>query len=377
MIHFRNPGAIDLRALTTFGLSSKAGQDKIGRFGTGLKYATAVIARHGGAMTITSGGETVTTGIVADEFRGTPIQQITLDGHPLPFTTDLGKDWEPWMAFRELYSNALDEGGDVGRSEGVSDPCGDETVISVSLDAFEAIFFSMEEHFIGRDEYPLWESKDIAVYRGKSKFIFYRGIAVMKLKEPAAFRYSLKGYLDLTEDRTAKYDWIVRSKIAEALARTTRDDIAQAASDNRNPYETTLDFSEVTDPSDLFIGAAVSHGAACNPTARALVQSKLPPDGSTATVLMKGAPGAEALRKALQTLRDIGADLTKAKFVLADSIPIFGDFDVRGDAVFLSEAVFDKPDRMTVAAVEGFAGIVGGNWMAKRLIAAAKEKPHA
>ena len=82
MIHFRNPGAIDLRALTTFGLSSKAGQDKIGRFGTGLKYATAVIARHGGAMTITSGGETVTTGIVADEFRGTPIQQITLDGHP-------------------------------------------------------------------------------------------------------------------------------------------------------------------------------------------------------------------------------------------------------------------------------------------------------
>ena len=34
MIIFRNAGALDIRAIKTFGLSSKEGQDKIGRFGT-------------------------------------------------------------------------------------------------------------------------------------------------------------------------------------------------------------------------------------------------------------------------------------------------------------------------------------------------------
>jgi len=71
MIYFSNPGLIDLTGLKTFGLTSKAEQsDKIGRFGTGLKYAVAVILRKSGIMTIRRGSVTHVLRTVPEEFRG-------------------------------------------------------------------------------------------------------------------------------------------------------------------------------------------------------------------------------------------------------------------------------------------------------------------
>jgi hypothetical protein len=370
MIIFRNPGQIDLRAIKTFGLSSKSGQNKIGRFGTGLKYATAVIARNGGEASIWTDGAWHNVGQREEEFRDQTITQLTMDGADLPFTTDLGRDWENWMAFRELYSNALDEGGNVERADALPTATDGETVIAVKMDAFEAIYFSMEEHFIGSDESPVWESDAMAVYAGRSHFVFYKGIAIQKLKEPAAFRYNLKGYIDLTEDRTAKYSWQVNNQVCEAVLACDCQQVLEAACDQRNPFEAKLDFSDVsTKPSESFLGAAVALGVNSNPTATAVVRSQLPPDGSTATVISKGTPGAEALSNALSVARRIGADLSKAKFVLAEGVPMYGDFDIRGDAVFLAESIFDNPERMTLAVIEGYAGIVGRSWMAKRLIA--------
>ena len=373
MIVFRNKGAIDLRALTTFGLSSKAGQDKIGRFGTGLKYATAVIVRNGGKVSFFNGDGWKVTGTREDMFRDQAVMQITFDDADLPFTTDLGRDWEVWMAFRELYSNALDEEGTVSRTDDLPDSDSDETIIAVDLDAFEAIYFSMEEHFIGADEEPVYATDSFEVYRGRSQFVFYRGIAIQKLKYPAAYRYNLKGYVDLTEDRTAKYNWQVQNRIASGILLCTNTDIATAACDQRNEYEASIDFSDVGDkPCEVFLGAAVSLAANCNPTATAIVRAQLPSDGSTATILQKGAPGAEKLSESLGLLRNIGADLSKAKFVLAEGIPIYRDFDVRGDAVFISEDIFEKQDRMNLAVVEGYSGVIGGNWMARQLIAKAQ-----
>ena len=147
----------------------------------------------------------------------------------------------------------------------------------------------MEEHFIGRDEYPLWESRDIAVYRGKSKFIFYRGIAVMKLKEPAAFRYSLKGYLDLTEDRTAKYDWIVRSKIAEAQPER-RGTISRKPRATAGTLRGDAGLLRSDRPERLVHRRGCVSWRRLQPDRPRSGPIQLPPDGSTATVLMKGAP---------------------------------------------------------------------------------------
>ena len=47
MIVFENPGEIDIRSISTFGVSVKEGDNPIGFFGTGLKYAIVVLLRTG------------------------------------------------------------------------------------------------------------------------------------------------------------------------------------------------------------------------------------------------------------------------------------------------------------------------------------------
>lgn len=115
---FYTPNPIPIEALTTFGVSAKECDNPIGYFGTGFKYATAVILRAGGRVTVHNGPDTYAFSARPKEIRGQSFNIIHMNDQPLSFTTDLGKNWEMWMAFRELYSNTLDEGGTMkkGRS---------------------------------------------------------------------------------------------------------------------------------------------------------------------------------------------------------------------------------------------------------------------
>ena len=72
-ICFSNPGTIDHRAFTMLGLSAKEGDKskKIGFFGTGFKYALAVLLRENHYVQIVSGEDTYTFSIADEDFRGT------------------------------------------------------------------------------------------------------------------------------------------------------------------------------------------------------------------------------------------------------------------------------------------------------------------
>ena len=54
-IIFENPGEIDPVAIITFGINVKESDHPIGFFGTGLKYALAILLREGQPITIQSG----------------------------------------------------------------------------------------------------------------------------------------------------------------------------------------------------------------------------------------------------------------------------------------------------------------------------------
>lgn len=108
---FQNPGLIDLDAVTTLGVSVKDGDTPIGYFGTGLKFAIATVLRNGGTLTLWRGKVAHHFATDAGTVRGEPFEFVTMDGKRLGFTTQLGRNWEPWMAFRELASNCRDEGG--------------------------------------------------------------------------------------------------------------------------------------------------------------------------------------------------------------------------------------------------------------------------
>src|SRR3990172_10357377 len=110
-VSFKNSGKIDPRCITIIGVSVKETENPIGYFGTGLKYAIAIILREGGQITIWRGLERFDFNTVNIEIRGESMKLIHMNGRELGFTTALGKHWKVWQAMREIYCNTVDENG--------------------------------------------------------------------------------------------------------------------------------------------------------------------------------------------------------------------------------------------------------------------------
>src|SRR5690606_20364037 len=128
----------------------------IGMFGTGLKYAIAVLLRNGNCIEITNKDKTYSFSIHDIDFRGKSFQQILCNGKKLPFTTEYGKNWELWQAYRELHSNTVDE-------EGISfigEPMDEGTSIVVYGESFVKCVENHNDYFVG-DREPLYENKNL------------------------------------------------------------------------------------------------------------------------------------------------------------------------------------------------------------------------
>ena len=123
-VTFHNPGEIDLRVISTMGVNVKPDNDAaIGYFGTGLKYAIAVLLRHRQQVVVWSGWRRVELTATTETIRGKDFAVVNMrdgDGpwQSLGFTTELGRNWTLENAYRELYSNCKDEGGEFGAGSG-------------------------------------------------------------------------------------------------------------------------------------------------------------------------------------------------------------------------------------------------------------------
>lgn len=216
MITFQNKGILPMIAITTMGINAKSDDSAIGYFGTGLKYALAVILREGGAVMIESGTEAYTFGVQDAEHRGKRFSVVTLNGQPLGFTTELGKNWEPWMAYRELYCNALDEGGRVyGADEKVvHDP--DSTTVYVRSEAIDTVHHN--RHSIVLEGGPLSHHGLLDVHSAQeTSFCYYKGVRIWEDSERYLHTYNIHANIDITEDRTAKYSYQIRDAIGMSV----------------------------------------------------------------------------------------------------------------------------------------------------------------
>lgn len=276
MIVFSNPGVLDVRGITVFGLSAKdVSKNPLGRFGTGIKFGIAAVLRMGGAVTIQAGLTTYTFGVRADTMRGKEFQQIQMfstrppteeelrvnpgahavtEGGDLAFTTDLGKDWKAWQAYREFYCNSVTDEG--GRVEDMPDetPIGvspDWTVIEVRGEFFEMEHRKRHQFILEPDRVPRFVVPDvIEVYDGHSEAVFYRGIKVADIpKDGARYTYNLIGYTYLTEDRTllmmSQFTGAVAQAVTSGLDEDfTRDvlSIVDDRGDDRSGIEVQLDY---------------------------------------------------------------------------------------------------------------------------------------
>lgn len=220
MIVFQNSGEIDIRSISTFGVSVKEGENPIGFFGTGLKYAIAVLMRTGHKVTIHSGRTVVEFGIQQDAVRGQAFDFVTMavDGgtpSPIGFTTELGKQWKLWMAYREIACNCKDEGGEGRFTKTKPAPEPGTTQIIVEGEDFEAVF--ADGHLYILADQPQMTVGTTEIRTRRSNHLYYRGVRVMELPRQSLYTYNLNTKLELTEDRTVKSQWDALRRISQTV----------------------------------------------------------------------------------------------------------------------------------------------------------------
>lgn len=110
-LQIQNPGIIEHNAFYLLGACTKRDQkDKIGYFGSGLKYAIAVLLRNDIPFHIYAGSEEIKITTQQEFLREEPFDVIYINGNKTSLTTAMGPDWKLWQAVREIFCNALDEG---------------------------------------------------------------------------------------------------------------------------------------------------------------------------------------------------------------------------------------------------------------------------
>ena len=246
-VYFTNLGEIDPRLITTLGVNVKESDSPIGFFGTGLKYALAVLLRSGQEITIFSGLRELKFQTQSETIRGKSFDFIYLVEDErktqLAFTTELGKNWTLQHAYRELYCNAKDEGGHATTES--TRPEVDKTVILVEGADFYQTHLTRHEFILDPQLVPLpYKSPALEVYNLPSNSLFYRGIAVKNLLKLSTLRYNLLDQQDLTEDRTLAYDFFARISIVSFLTGVMPDTNLLYRILVEDCWERTLDLSQ-------------------------------------------------------------------------------------------------------------------------------------
>lgn len=266
---FLTKGNLDLKAATTFGINVKPNSDNpIGYFGTGLKYAIAVLLRHGIKFSIITEGVEYVFYTKNTNFRDKTFQICRYKSKglhmsswlykDLPFTTELGKNWELWQVFRELYSNTLDEAGSMYTVDDNFRPNEGYTAILIEGGPFDAVVEKRDEIFLNPSTKKLIaKTNDLEIYEGSSRYIYYRGLRAYDLRtweKETLYTYNYLGKnAQLTEDRTIKYIWYVSDAIATAVAQSEdRKFIGSLIRTGDRYYEQNLDFNSVYSKSDTF-----------------------------------------------------------------------------------------------------------------------------
>lgn len=271
-IVFDTPGLLDIRAITTMGLNAKPNTNSpIGYFGTGLKFAIATLLREGCEIWIQIGRHQYQFEVNAQDFREKEFGFITMKrrvgrmvigpGRQLGFTTELGKNWKMWMAFRELYSNTLDENGEVYPSIELTKCEADKTRILIKGEKIVEEYDNRFNNFCSEGLLTRNKNTGVECYNRPSQHVFYRGMRVLDLQRPALFTYNILSPLTLTEDRTAR-SWDVEARIKTFLTTECEDDMVLDGvlkADKQEHWEGSFDFVEHWNgPSPRFISIGLS-----------------------------------------------------------------------------------------------------------------------
>lgn len=258
-VFFANAGELDLSLLTMMGVSIKHSKSPIGYFGTGMKFGLATLLRTGHRVRLWTGGRWHTFTVVDRTIRGETVSVVCMDGEALPFALNLGRNWEPWQAYRELASNARDEPGHVVTADPVR-PETFDTCWEVSGEGIEAAHRDRDTIFCSSR--VLHHLPGVAEVReGRSQHIFYRGVRIWTLPKPSLWTWNILAPVELTEDRTMKYSFAPSGPMARVVAQSDDEEfVASVVGARDGVLEQQADFTYCHESSPVFQRVAARLG---------------------------------------------------------------------------------------------------------------------
>ena len=367
---FHNNGEIDHRAFSSFGINVKENNNPIGFFGTGLKYAVAILLRNNCKITVYSGLDKIIFSTKSNDFRGKSFDFVYMtvnDNDPieLGFTTELGKNWEMWGAYREIACNCIDESGTVRPSNFYPDPTRRETFIIIEGKAFY-------EEYLNRDKIilqssPIYSARTVEFHPGTSTVLYYRGVRVVNT-DPSLFTYNILAGVTLTEDRTLKEPTYARYEISKAILSQVTDEkiIEKILLAHKDTYEVMCDFHGWTGVpvSDAFMNVMKKLVADkltnINPTAiRVYKERTNTPINPTKITLSKVQLG--AFKKSVDFCNFLGYDVEKYDINFVESLGD-GCLGMAADGeIFISERVLHQGvKQLTATLIEEYIHLKHG-----------------
>ncbi len=362
MIVFQNKGLIELRTITTFGVSVKPETDNpIGYFGTGLKYAIAVMLREGIKVTLYRGTTKLRFTAKKRKIRGQQFHMVLLNGEELPFTTELGKNWDLWMAYRELAANAMDEPDNIVTSDKPDIKTGYTTFVAEGH-MLDAVHNNRDSIFLMTKPKYKFDTVEFHDGPGVGKYIYYKGIRVFELPKQAMYNYNILFDLKLTEDRTLPSLTKAYSAIAKAIVPCDHAGlIRQLLEAHQNYWESTIDYTwYFSTPGETF-NAIVKHyihsGTAFNSTAKTLHKNNTNKVPAPKTVQWETIPmvNRRKLWAALQFWAKLGVGIPRESIRVTDELGKASKGTMHEGTIYLSLHVLDRDMRQV-------AGIIYSLW---------------
>ena len=351
-VSFQNKGLIDPLAISTFGISAKENDAAIGFFGTGLKYAIAILLREGCGITIMRGTEEIVFSTITREVRGKDFDIVCMNGEPMGFTLELGKTWKLWQAFRELYCNTLDECGETLGNRVALDE--DSTTIIVRGEAFYKEYVNREQTLLmGKPDYVI-DHGQLEIHNKPGGKIYYQGIRVGAFERQSIFTYNILSSIDLTEDRTIKDMGQVNAVIRGALLRSTdKKMIEKFLSAPQDSHEATVDLNWYEMPGEYFMDAVanipfqkIENGTVLALYRKHREKSKIPEPIEDLTVIEK-----EQLKKAIDFAHCLDFPVDSFPIIITNDLADTCLGMVLGNDIYIARRTFMMGTKMVAATL--------------------------
>lgn len=191
----RNDGELDIRLVALMGGTTKSKDAyKIGQFGTGLKYTLAFLFRNNLDFKIFVGENEVKVTTEKEDIRGEVFEIICINGHRTSITTKMGEEWGAWMIVRELWCNALDEGGATKEETETLAGVAGTTTFYIQIDNQIRKVLDNWNKYFRHDIEPIFFNDTYALYpAGDHLCIYKQGVLVYEREnEKAVFGYDMR-----------------------------------------------------------------------------------------------------------------------------------------------------------------------------------------